>query len=554
MTAPVLSPPTQTPADRELSADELSQLLSTGQPATASFPIGWLVLSLVPFWLIPAAHVASNPHTATGFFHYELPYYVANGRAAFDRGNGVLYPNPYDPAADSPNIYAHWLPWLFGVGVAKLNLDPGDLVLAATFFASVLLAGATFTLIQVRTKTTGEAKVGYLLAMLGGGSLVVFGALAALLQSTGLSNILLFDPGQGLWFLNWGRNALFPTEAVYHSLVAGCWFAEIKGRFRWSNAFLLLLAMTHPWSGIELLCTINLWRLIDFAVTRKKTAAMQLTLSCAAMIAFLGYYKVWLPGFPSHAQLQTVWELNWNLSWTSAGLAYAPVAIPCVLALQRAVKEDGLNRTEQFLCCALLVALGLAFHDRLIKPVQPLHFTRGYVWMPLFLLGLPVTLRWVKQLRRRGPALMWLLLLIVAADNLGFAAVHVHAQLETVDGFHLDAHERALLKQLDESTSGAVVLTESDDLNYLLPTYASVRPWLGHRFNTPEFHRRLKQKQAVFANGMVQPAAVPDDVDVLVTRRSRDNRPLSQSPVWQTTAIRNAQWVVWHRYGSAAGR
>ena len=49
-----------------------------------------IIVAVVPFWLMPAAHVASNPETATGFFHEELPYYMANGRAAFDRGNGIF--------------------------------------------------------------------------------------------------------------------------------------------------------------------------------------------------------------------------------------------------------------------------------------------------------------------------------------------------------------------------------------------------------------------------------------------------------------------------------
>ena len=71
----------------------------------------WLLcLSVLPFLAIPIAHLLSNIQTATGFFHYELPYYVANGRAALERGNGLFYPNPFDPAADAPAIYAHWLP------------------------------------------------------------------------------------------------------------------------------------------------------------------------------------------------------------------------------------------------------------------------------------------------------------------------------------------------------------------------------------------------------------------------------------------------------------
>ncbi|GAB5445052.1 MAG: hypothetical protein Fues2KO_54010 [Fuerstiella sp.] len=549
MTASVTTPaPSELSTAATLPAEDLSELLAAGHQSRRALNPRLLILSLLPFWLVPAAHVISNPDTASGFFHYELPYYVANGRAAFDRGDGVFYPNPYYPSDAAPSIYAHWVPWTFGLAVAKFGFDPGDLILAATFFASIAFAYATNSLVQVRTQTAEEGSRGYLLAMLGGGLLVLAGGFITMLRSGEWADVLMFDPGRGLWFLNWGRNALFPTEAIYHSLVAGCWLMEIKRRHRWSNTFLVLLATTHPWSGIELLCTMNLWRLLDFAIRRSRTARTQLSISVVVMIAFLAYYKVWLPSFPSHAQLQRVWELNWSLNGLSALLAYGPLVLPAAVAVRRAIIRDGLNAAEQFLCCALLVAVGLAFHDRLIRPVQPLHFTRGYVWMPLFLLGLPVTLEWIRNIgQRRGPAVVSVVVLLAAVDNFGFAAVHVHEQWTAADGFHLDGDERVLLAEIDDVVPNAVVLSESDALNYLFPTYAHVRPWLGHRFNTPDYNRRLEQKQAVFADGTINLDRVPDDVDVLVLRSSRNAQPLIASNAWNAIDCRNAGWRLWRR-------
>src|SRR6266704_3622578 len=34
-----------------------------------------------------------------------------------------------------------------------------------------------------------------------------------------------------------------------------------------------------------------------------------------------------------------------------------------------------------------LVAFILANHEFAIRPIQPLHFDRGYIWIPLFLMG-----------------------------------------------------------------------------------------------------------------------------------------------------------------------
>jgi hypothetical protein len=52
-------------------------------------------------------------------------HYVANGRAVFDRGNGLLYPNPSDADANAPVIYFHWLPWILGAVVTQLSIAPG---------------------------------------------------------------------------------------------------------------------------------------------------------------------------------------------------------------------------------------------------------------------------------------------------------------------------------------------------------------------------------------------------------------------------------------------
>lgn len=567
------------------SADdsEVNDTAFNDTPFGAPRVLGLILVSLLPFWAVPIAHVASNPETATGFFHYELPYYVANGRAAFERGNGIFYPNPYDPALDSPAIYAHWLPWMLGLATSRCGFDPGDVILSLTFFASVAFAWATWSLVQHRACGAGRSVAGasshgaarsspnhchlsFLLAMWGGGLLCCAGTVTAGLQSTPwLESALQFDPGAGMWFLNWGRNALFPTEAVYHTLVACCWLAEIKAQKRVANGCLFLLATTHPWSGLELLLTINLWRGIQFFSLRTRSARNQLSMSAALLLTFLLYYKFWLSRFPQHAELQQVWELNWSLSWTAAILAYVPVFVPCAVLIVRklrTLKHDQLSagipdsrqqratcaagvfsRTEQLLLCALFVATGMAFHDRFIKPVQPLHFTRGYVWMPMFLIGLPVIMEWWNRGRHRVQKYaVMLLVIVVMADNFVFSVVHSNQQLTQVSGFHLDTEERSLLASL-HGKRGAVLL-ESLELNYLLPSYANARPWLGHHFNTPNFPARKAAFDEYFRTDRLHPADIPDDVRVLVLRRSRDVTELVVSPFWQLAA-RTTGWDVW---------
>ena len=343
---------------------------------TAPRTLAMLVLALLPFWSVPLSHAWSNSNTATGFFQYELPYYVANGRAAFERGNGVSYPNPYDPSPAAPAIYAHWLPWTLGLLTAKLGCDAGDVMLALTLFASLAFAWATRQLVfhRVGNQLSGDPtfkEFAFLLSMWGGGLLVIAGSVFNVFQSESwLSSVLQFDPGNGMWFLNWGRNALFPTEAIYHTLVALCWLAEIQQRHKASNIFLLLLATTHPWSGLELLLTINLWRLLELNYYQNRRTLNQVSISAIMLVAFLGYYKIWLPRFAQHSELQNVWELNWSLTWSSAIPAYLLVVIPAAIIVMRKIRFASASSTAPAVPATTNTSNGA---EATLRPHHPQH-------------------------------------------------------------------------------------------------------------------------------------------------------------------------------------
>ena len=88
---------------------------------------------------------------------------------------------------------------------------------------------------------------------------------------------------------------------------------------------MLLLATTHPWSGLELLLTINLWRSFRWRSICHSVAAIQLA-AAVLLGAFLSYYRLWLPSFEQHAALQRVWEVEWTSALGAWGLAGAATA------------------------------------------------------------------------------------------------------------------------------------------------------------------------------------------------------------------------------------
>ena len=56
----------------------------------------WAVVAILPLIAFYAAHFLQKG-VPLGFVLADLPYYPANGREVFERGNGLLYPIPYDP-------------------------------------------------------------------------------------------------------------------------------------------------------------------------------------------------------------------------------------------------------------------------------------------------------------------------------------------------------------------------------------------------------------------------------------------------------------------------
>ena len=167
--------------------------------------VALIVFSLIPYWLLPLSHYLSNPETATGFYNYELPYYMANGRAAFERGNGILYPNPYDPDPAAPSIYAHWLLWALGAITLVSGADPGNVLLAVTFISTLAFGATTWKLVKACLPAGGSIRLTFMLAMWGGGLLVPGGCIAALLGvQARLPWTLQFDPFDGMYFLKRG--------------------------------------------------------------------------------------------------------------------------------------------------------------------------------------------------------------------------------------------------------------------------------------------------------------------------------------------------------------
>lgn len=517
------------------------------------------LIGVLPFWSLLVSHVVHGRHGPSGFIVYDMAYYVANGREVFERGNGVGYCNPYDLAADAPVIYYHWLPWVFGVGVKFLHIDPGLWFVMIGLLAGYACSWGTFRLVEAILPAQRFLLPLYLLAMWGGGLFAAAAIVAGFATGGGFPDVRRFDPFNGWWFLNWGRNLVYTTEAVYHALVAWAWVGVVQRRPWQAAGPVVALAATHPFSGLQHLTIMLGWfTLAVFLPPAWPAAAQQspeahrrgvvtawvMLILTAAL--FAAYYFLYLPSVPQHAAITRGWAIEWLLTWPAFLLAYTPVA---TLAAIRCWRDRHHWRPEMsFFVVAAGVSVLLAKHDLFARPHQPLHFTRGYIWMPLALLALPLVQSVVATIiARTRPAVAAILL----GTAVGLAVLDNFSWLATycIVGGHdvrLAAADREVFAALERAGARGVLLYAVPDRligNYLSATYTSVRPWIGHNHLTPRYDERIAAVQDWIATGSLPELLA--DVEILVVATDTIY-PLDDSD-WETLCETTSRRVLRRR-------
>lgn len=511
----------------------------------------WAFVAAAPFLSVNVMHATCRAGEPTGFMGYDQPYYVANGRAIFERGNGLAYPNPFDPAADAPAIYFHWLIWLIGFAVARCGIDPGHLIVVVHGMAAIATARLTWALVRrCLPSPCGQIPL-FLFSVWGGGVFVLANLLAnPSLVHHSWSDLLRPDPSDGWWFLNWGRNLVYPLESVYHALMCATWLLVLNRRWWATLCTAGLLALTHPFSGFQVLAILVAWSVLSRLTSLARgpdspriVPTWFLVATVAACAAFLSYNLLYLGDFAQHRRLQAEWSIAWTLDWPAIWRAYLLVA--GVAGTRLALRRFPRDWSVAFLATCFAVSFLLANHEWFVAPRQPLHFTRGYIWMPLCLIGLPVLQAgWemVVTSRRRLVTSIPVVLLaaVTMADNAVFVAQY--SALRAEYGFFLSDMERDLFRALEAQPRRGVLLVPDARLGYLTAVYTSWRPYFGHVHNTPDFATRQRQAHEFYRTGVDLPWM--ESIDAIVLRR-RQPQPDS----WREI-VSNREWVVVERASS----
>jgi hypothetical protein len=477
------------------------------------------VIALVPILWAYLAHFLGVPpgSIATGFLQYDQASYMADARQYADGPFHLLYGLPFSPDYNTPRIYFQPQTLFLGLVLRATNADPGLLYVAFGLISALVFFRVAIALYAaiVGTATAGERLL--LPAFLwGGGAVVLLGVL--LLIATGrpidATNLFTLDPFDGYWMLNLGRNGIYSVEAYYHAVFLGAVLLIIRKNYAWALALVAVLSASHPFTGLQLALIVAAWAIAESAISPRLAPPVWFSAGAAIVVVLhLGYYLVLLKWVsPEYVTLQKQWELDWNLSWHSMVAAYGPVAAVVGWRLRsgRRIANALSDRTFRILMMWFAVSFLLANHELFIAPRQPLHFTHGYIWSPLFLMSAPTMAEFIDRLLVRpglfGKASALAVLVFLLTDNFVWFARFGSDCITGRDFVEMPltitSDEKDVFDHLnDPALRGSLVVSDSTSVSYLTTVYTPLRSWYSHGSTTPHALERKAEMMALFAHG-----------------------------------------------------
>lgn len=452
----------------------------------------------------------------TGFTTEENVLYMSYAHQYLDQdGFSVFFSNPFDGNPDSPGIYFQPVNFLFAACM-KMGMDPG---LCFSLFGLIMTICCIYFGIRVLQHVLPDNKQVSLIATLftwGGGLTAFAGLLASFFlpgnqTSTWIDGIYIADPSNGWWGLNWGRTLFIPLEAYYHFLFLLNIFFILKQKWKTATVTAIFLSISHPFTGIEFLLIINGWLMIEKLLYRNKNIPYWYWFSILIITAFHSwFYLVYLNSFPEHKQLFSQYSTGWTYSLAIAAVSYCLVAAMAILNIYTNKTGNKILASPYqrlFLCWAIIAFL-LSKHEWFIKPMQPIHFTRGYVWAGLFLFSLPA-LQWlIRYFKERAPVKWFLYAAIITflSDNILWTANLFSGKNDIEWEGHISGDTKEVLEFIKQKGNSNTLLTGNSRLvNYLVNVYTQANSWVSHPYNTPKKEERIFQMNNFLETG-VQPS------------------------------------------------
>ena len=455
---------------------------------------------------------AGNSLIAPGFLQYDNISYIAYARQYLDSDDfSFLYSNPFNDSPHYPKIYFQFQNFIFLL-LLKMQIPPGIILIFFTIVFSFIFFKIIIRIFDHLMPRSRNRVLSIILFSWGGGLLTLAGVAGLkFISLTGIDNwdrLFVLDPSWGWWGLNIGRSLIFSTEAYYHALFFGSILCILKKSWKTATALSFVLFLSHPYTGIEYLSIIVFWLFIEIIIKRNKEIPGWFGLaSLFILIAHIGYYLVFLNQYPEHQSVHEQCSIPFVLSYKTLIPAYCIVGVFALIAIRLAPSLRTFFSTShnRLFASWFLIAFLLINHELFMPAMEPAHFTRGYVWSALFLLGLPALEQFLNYIKQRSLFVLGIFILLFLSDNFLWLANYTRKKSVTHPSVYISKEQKAVLHWLRNNTNSSSLIISSDRYISLFSTiYTKAYPWISHNLATPF----LAEKQKAYNNFIQQ--NIPD--------------------------------------------
>jgi hypothetical protein len=452
----------------------------------------------------------SSSLISTGFVAYDNVSYVANAKQYLDADKfSLFYSNPLNDSGNYQPIYFQpqtlLLAFLLWIGFA-----PGFAIVFLNSLGTLLSFRMAISIFDHLYPVSNHRKLFISFFCWGGGLLALAGVPIALTKTMGnldfFDRIFFIDPASGWWGLNFGRGHFISTEGYFHFLFLTGILCILKKKWKLAIVAGLFLSLSHPFTGIEYLTIVIGWVLVEKIVVKNKDIPWKFLIGISFILVFhIFYYLFYLNQFPEHRSVNEQYSLNWRLRFFNMIPAYCLVGALALAGLVKWKKSFFNTHSTRLFFTWFVVAFLLANHELFMKPMQPLHFTRGYVWASLFLLGLPAlqTLFQNKKLKKYLVVLV-LLSMLMFSDNFLWITNNVRFPQTAPSVICITPEQKDLLHLIDQTSSNKTLIIGNDEvLVYMSTVYSKAYPWISHPFTTPFAAKKEKTYHDFIEKGII---------------------------------------------------
>jgi hypothetical protein len=475
----------------------------------------WLLaLALTTPLLIYLLYYLFNHHsslTPTGFIQYDNVSYIAYARQYLDADqSGFFYNNPFNDSGNYSTIYFQTQTIFFAL-LMKIGFPVVFILPVFTWVCALLCFRLVIAIYDHLYPAKSNRTISLWLFAWGGGILALSGFLLQQILGTATINSIFFlDPAGGWWGLNLGRSLFFSCEAYYHVLFLAVIYCLLKQNWAMTLGLSFILSVSHPFTGIELLAITCAWCFAErFLFGNKSMPAWFMGVQFLILIFHLFYYLYYLNQFAEHRSVNDQYELNWRLRFFNMLPAYGIVGLLAIFSWWRIYTPARFirNSNNRLFLVWFLVAFALANHELFIHPMQPLHFTRGYIWTALFLIGLPSIHFLLDKFRRTAIQKIAIagFIALFFLDNLLWIYINKHpaSSIQTSAGY-ISGEQKQILTVLSEQTTNQTLIIGADPhIPYLSTVYTKAYPWISHPFTTPFADRKIAALDLFMKEGII---------------------------------------------------